>query len=126
MSKSIFISCVFEDSHRIDTIKKWAANSRLGDVRITHEVEDKRHLGKAAIKAHIKSKIQGAGIVLVLIGNDTHNHDWIVAEVELANSFNKKLLCVRVPHSTGALPKLLSKFQVISFNPETIARELST
>ena len=40
MSKSIFISCVFEDNHRIESIKKWAADKRLGDVAIIHESED--------------------------------------------------------------------------------------
>jgi hypothetical protein len=70
MSKSIFISCVFEDSHRIETIKSWATGKRLGDVVITHETEDKRILGKEAIKHHIKTKIQGASLIIVLIGQD--------------------------------------------------------
>lgn len=61
MSKSIFISCVHEDSHRIKSIENWAASGRLGNVVITHETEDKRHEGKEAIKHHIKSKIQEQG-----------------------------------------------------------------
>jgi len=68
MSKSIFISCVYEDSHRIKNIRKWAESGRLGDVTITHETEDKRHEGKKAIKEHIKNKIRGAAVVLVLVG----------------------------------------------------------
>ncbi len=60
MSKSIFISCVHEDSHRITSIEKWASEGRLGNVAITHETEDKRPEGKEAIKQHIKSEIQGA------------------------------------------------------------------
>jgi hypothetical protein len=122
MSKSIFISCVFEDSHRIDTIKKWAAEKRLGDVSITHETEDKRQLGKEAIKQHIKSKIQGSAVVIVLVGQDTHNHDWIEVEVELANSFNKEIICVRVPHTTGAVPSLLTKSRLISFDPDSLKK----
>ncbi|MCO5268985.1 MAG: TIR domain-containing protein [Brumimicrobium sp.] len=125
MSKSIFISCVYEDSHRIDTIKKWAADNRLSNIVITHETEDKRQQGKEAIKRHIKSKIQGAAIILVLVGQDTHNHKWIEAEVELANSFHKEIICVRVPHTTGAVPPLLAKFQLINFNPEAIKKIIS-
>ena len=124
MSKSIFISCVFEDSHRIDSIKKWAADNRLGDVVITHETEDKRQQGKEEIKKHIKSKIQGAAVVIVLIGQDTHNHDWIKAEVELANSFHKQIICVRVPNSVGAVPNILSKFKLINFDPDSIKKEI--
>ena len=124
MSKSIFISCVHEDSHRINSIINWAEQNRLGNVIITHETEDNRQLGKEAIKQHIKSKIQGAACILVLIGNDTHNHDWISAEVELANSFHKEIICVRVPNSTGAIPTILSKFKLITFDPQSIKLEI--
>ncbi len=48
MSKSIFISYVFEDSYRIDSIKKWVTDNRLGDIVITQEAEDKRQQGKEA------------------------------------------------------------------------------
>ncbi|MBL0048862.1 MAG: TIR domain-containing protein [Bacteroidetes bacterium] len=125
MSKSIFISCVFEDSHRIESIKKWAMNNRLGDVIITHETEDKRPLGKDAIKKHIQSKIEGAAIILVLIGQDTHNHEWIEAEVELANSFHKEIICVRVPQTKGAAPILLANKRLISFDPDAIKKLIS-
>ena len=74
MSKSIFISCVFEDNHWIDSIKKWVIDNRLGDVVITQETEDKRQFGKEAIKKHIQAKIQDAAVTLVLVGLDTHNH----------------------------------------------------
>lgn len=124
MSKSIFISCVYEDSYRIDAIKKWADNNRLGDVVITHETEDKRHLGKEAIKKHIESKIRGAAVILVLVGKDTHNHEWIEAEVELANSFHKDIICVRVPETTGNVPPLLSKKTIISFDPDAVKKTL--
>ena len=116
MSKSIFISCVHEDSPYIDNIKGWAVERRLGDVVITHETEDNRQEGKEAIKEHIKSKIQGATFVIVLIGNDTHNHNWIEVEIELANSFHKEIICVRVPNTTGAVPALLSRFKLIDFH----------
>ena len=122
MSKSIFISCVFEDNHRIDTIKKWVSNNQLGNVVITHETEDKRQQGKEAVKRHIKSKIQGAAIILILVGQDTHNHEWIEAEVELANSFHKEIICVRVPHTSGGIPPLLVNHRLISFDPDAIRK----
>lgn len=125
MSKSIFISCVHEDSHRIKSIENWAASGRIGNVAITHETEDKRHEGKEAIIQHIKSKIQGAAFIFVLVGQDTHNHDWIQAEVELANSFHKEIICIRVPHTTGAVPSLLTNKRLISFEPGAIKRIIS-
>lgn len=125
MSKSIFVSCVYEDKHRLDTIVKWATDGRLGNgIIVTHETEDKRALGKEAIKQHIRKKIEGAAIVFVLIGNDTHNHNWITAEVELANSFHKEIICIRIPNTTGAAPQILANKKEISFNPEPIQRLL--
>jgi MTH538 TIR-like domain (DUF1863) len=124
MSKSIFVSCVHEDESWINNIKKWAANNLLGKVAITHETEDKRHLGDAAVKKHIEAKIRGAAIVLVLIGNDTHNHDWIRVEAELANSFHKKLVCMRVPGTTGAVPQILKKYDLIPFDPNSVLKQM--
>ena len=122
--KSIFISCVFEDSHRIDTIKKWVKNKHFDNILITHETEDKRQEGKEAIKKHLINKIKGASVILVLIGQDTHNHNWIEAEVELANSFHKEIICMRVPNTNGAIPRLLVNRELISFNPEQLMKIL--
>lgn len=124
MKKRIFISCVFEDNHRITSVQKWADDGRLGEVEITHETEDKRIQGKDAIKQHIKSKIQNASVVFVLIGNDTHNHDWIASEVELANSFKKNIVCIRVPNSNGAAPPILSNYPIVNFDPDTIKKAI--
>lgn len=125
MSKSIFISTVHEDSHLIGTLSTWANSNRMGKVTITHETQnDKRHLGKDEIKQHIQKKIQGAGVVMVLIGRDTHNHDWIKAEVELANNYNKQIICVRIPQTTGPLPSILINYKPIAFEPGAILRAI--
>lgn len=125
MSKSVFISCVFEDSYRLETIKKWVVSNRLGDVTITHETEDNRILGQQAIKKHIKSKIEGAAFIFVLVGNDTHNHNWIAAEIELANSFHKEIICIRLPQSAGGVPDLLSNKKLIAFEPNAIKKAIT-
>lgn len=124
MPKSIFVSTVFEDSHRIESIKKWVLDGRLPDLQIIHELEDKRLEGKDAIKNQIKPKIQNCSVVFVLIGQDTHNHDWIRAEVELANSFVKSIICIRIPNTTGNLPPILSKYKTVTFDPDSIKRAL--
>jgi hypothetical protein len=124
MSKSIFISCVFEDNHRIDSIKKWVSDKRLGDITIIHETEDKRQQGVEVIKNHIQEKIRGASAIVVLVGNDTHNHNWIKAEVELANSFHKQILCVRVPNTKGAVPTILNKYKLVNFDPDTLKKAI--
>ena len=74
---------------------------------------------------YIKAKIQGAAVILVLIGQNTHNHEWIDAEVDLASSFHKEIICIRVPNTAGAVPPLLSKYRLIRFAPEAIKELIS-
>ena len=124
MSKSIFISCVFEDKEKIVPIQKWVKKGLLGDVVITYEIEDKRQQGKEAVRQYIRKKIEGAAFILVLVGQDTHNHDWIEAEVELANSFHKEIICVRIPNTTGVVPQLLINRKLIAFHPNSIKQYL--
>lgn len=131
MSKSLFISCVFEDSPRIENILKWAKKEKLGDIAITRETEDMRMKGVEAIKKHLKNKIEGAAAVLVLIGQDTHNHDWVKAEVELANSFHIKIVCIRIPDAqglitTGAVPPILANHPVVNFDPQSIKKAIES
>jgi hypothetical protein len=123
--KSIFISHVFEDNKYVENMKKWSNNGQLNDYVLTFETEDKRIDGEKAIKEYLKKKIEGAAIVLVLIGNDTHNHDWIKVEVELANNFNKKICCVRIPNTTGGKPDILNKFEELKFDPSYILKKLN-
>ncbi len=122
--KSIFVSHVYEDNNYLNKMINWQERKLLGEFRITHETEDKRHQGNEAIRKHLLNKIKGAAIILILIGDNTHNHDWIRIEVELANSFHKKIICVRIPQTAGSRPKILNKYKEITFNPNQILKEL--
>lgn len=123
MSKSIFISCVHEDATHLDTISGWMQQGLLGSIVLTYETEDKRNEGRFAIRNYLQRKIEGSSGIVVLIGNNTHNHDWITTEVELANSYNKKIVCMRIPATTGAPPPILANYKVINFSPKTLLME---
>ncbi len=122
--KSIFVSHVFEDNSFLKKMKKWEQKGLLEEYIFTFETEDKRKEGEKAIKNYLKNKIKGSAIVLILIGNNTHNHNWIKIEVELANNYNKKICCVRIPETTGQKPKILSNYKELTFNPNQILKEL--
>lgn len=125
MSKSVFISVVHQDAHLISNLTSWATKGLLGpNATITHETQDKRPEGREAIRNHLRKKIEGASVIIVLIGRDTHNHDWITVEVELANSFHKKLIPVRIPGTTGAVPPILRNHSLVSFDPNSIKNQL--
>lgn len=121
MSKSIFISYVYEDKKHRDKLKTWAEKNLLGDnCHVTFERKDCRQEGKAAIKAELESMIQGSGVVVVLLGQNTHNHPWVLHEIELTKIKNKKLILVRIPGSTGGKPKNLAGNIEIPFDVNKI------
>ncbi|CAM1340959.1 TIR domain-containing protein [Tenacibaculum amylolyticum] len=124
--KSIFVSHVYEDQSYVSKMQKWEKKGLLEGYTFTFETEDKRHEGKQAIRNYLKKIIEGCAVIVVLIGNDTHNHDWIRAEVELANSFHKRILCMRIPETTGGKPVILKNYKEIIFHPNQIIKELST
>lgn len=127
MPASVFISHVYEDLTARDTLRSWAAKGLLGPgVIATGESEDFRQGGPAAIKRHLSPMLQGASAVIVLVGNNTHNHDWVDYEVNHARSVNKKVVAVRITGTTGAPPKSLAGIEVGSMDVNLIRRALGT
>ena len=122
--KSIFVSHVFEDQHYLNKMKTWETKGRIEGYTFTFEVDDKRIKGREEIKNILTKKFNGCTILLVLIGDNTHNHDWIKSEVELAKKFNKKIYCVRIPGTTGGRPKILINYIELVFNPNQIIKVL--
>jgi hypothetical protein len=109
MTTSVFVSHVYEDLRTRDSISAWAQGGQLGpNVVVTGESEDVRAKGDAAVRAHLSPKLQGASAVLVLVGNDTHNHRWIEYEIQHALSNHKLVVLVRIPNTTGAPPGIVS------------------
>lgn len=123
--KSIFISHVFEDNIHLNKMLKWKEKKLIEDYTFNFENYDQRIKGENEIKNILKDKIKGCALLLILIGDNTHNHNWIKVEVELANSFKKKILCVRIPNSTGKKPQILNNYKEISLHSNEILKELS-
>ncbi len=126
MSRSLFVSYVYEDKKHYDDIKRWSDERLLGeDVVVTSETADVRQNGNAAIEAHLKQRIKGAAAVLVLIGNDTHNHDWVRQELAWATSNYKQVIAARIPGTTGPAPVGFRHLSLVSLDPSAIRRALS-
>lgn len=127
MSRSIFISYVYEDKKHRDLLKDWCNKKLLGEnIQITFERGDYRTKGEAAIKTEILSMIQGAAAVIFLIGQNTHNHPWVNYEVEAAISKNRKIILIRIPGTTGQRPKSLLKYSEIPLDVNKIKSALGT
>jgi hypothetical protein len=125
MPASIFISHVYENSSARDTIRTWATRGLLGpDVVVTGESEDHRQDGPNAIRGHLSPKLQGASAVLVLVGDDTHNHEWVDYEAQHALSNRKLVVPVRIPGTRGGVPPAVSHLRIIQMDPTAIRTAL--
>jgi hypothetical protein len=108
-------------------VKRWADDKKLGpDVVVTGETKDVRQEGEAAIRNHLKPRIEGAAAVLLLVGADTHNHDWVKYELSVATSFQKKIVVARVPGTSGAAPVGFQHLAEVSLDPTAIKAALAS
>lgn len=127
MPASLFVSYVYEDLQACQLLRAWAAQGLLGsNVVITGESEDVRQGGDRAVQRHLSPKLQGASAVIVLVGNDTHNHGWIEYEAQHALSNHKRVVAVRIPNTTGAAPQVISRLGLTAMNPAAIRAALGT
>ena len=125
MSKTIFISHVFEDHKYAKKVKAWEEKGYLPGYIVTYDVEDARPDGKKVILDRLSDKLRGAAVILILVGQDTHNHPWIQREFNFGIEYNKKICCLRVPNTDGGKTSYLKKYDVPRFDPNNLLKELS-
>lgn len=124
MSK-VFISFDYDDIEAKATVTNWA-NQNIGvDISFSTE-EGKSHLseGVKAVRKILSEKINRAQLVLVLVGNNTHNRPWVDYEVHHAKCQLKKVIWTQIPDTNGTPPKEISKEAGIDFKIDTIRKAI--
>ncbi len=124
--KSVFVSYVYEDASHKEDVVGWGEARRLGPVQVTSERRDVRQDGERRIKRELSPLLKGAAAVVVLIGNDTHNSQWVGYEVQHALSHHKQIIPVRLPGTRGAAPSAIRGVAEVAFDPESLRRALGT
>lgn len=124
--KQVFVSYVYEDKDARDTVEAWAHAGKLGEVRVSGETQDMRQHGETAIRGHLYSKLNGASTLVLLVGDNAHNHDWVRYEVDVMKSAGKPVVVVRLPGTTGAAPPSVRGQSTTAFEPEALRRALGT
>jgi len=87
---------------------------------------DVRNRGKGVVMGEIKRLMKMSDIVIFLIGNDSHNSEWIDYEIQLALTWHYPYIVVRIPNTSGGFPVPLKnqEFEEISSNPIMIKQNL--
>lgn len=120
ISMRVFLSYVYEDVAYVKQIQDWATSGQLGGVQIVTESEDVRQYGSEAVYAYLRQKMRQSDLILVLVGQDTHNRKWVDSEIHYFVSAGRPILATRVPNTTGGVPPSLAGHGLLSFRPETL------
>jgi hypothetical protein len=123
--RTIFVSYKYEDAKYLNTILNWEKKGLFSDqIKFVYEKQDKRQEGKIGIEKYLSAYLQGMSLLLVLIGQDTHNSEWVNFEIKYAKQRNKVILPVRIPETTGGIPKIIENINPIVYTPTKINAEI--
>lgn len=117
----VFISFDYNDIESKKVVDNWI-NQGIGlDISFSsfdgHSYSSK---GDNFVKKIIREKINSTQVVLVLVGNNTHNRPWVDYEINHAKCHSKKVIWTQITNTTGAQPKGLNKVKPIEFKLESI------
>ena len=111
--KNIFVSHYHEDAPWIDKLKVNLKNHGMNmkDSSIYEAKEPNNAKNEDYIKDKIRPKIDWAGTVVVLIGSDTHESDYVNWEIEHAAREGKRIVGVFLQgEDDSQLPNALVKY----------------
>lgn len=109
----VFLSYKWEDKKYADSLKGYLNNPNNNYRHISiSERDDFRNKGKNFIRDYLKGIIGECDALVCLIGKDTHSSDWVLYELDVATSQRKQIVPVRIPNTTGGLPKLINDRQI--------------
>lgn len=104
----IFISYKWEDRDWYNGLKGLLRNpNNIYQHIVQDEREDLRAKGDNTVRTHLKRIIGSCNAVICLVGQDTHSSEWVQYELEVATSLQEKIIAVRIPNTTGGVPKLI-------------------
>ena len=119
-----FISYVYEDHAYKSQLASWASSGQLGNWEAVYEQEDVRQDGRKAIEKHISPLIQSSQALVMLVGDNSHNHSWLDYEVQNAKSAGTPVISVRIPNTNGG-PPAGAPVPDVTFSPSAVRTALA-
>ncbi len=122
MKKTVFISYDFSDKAFMGEIKKWLEESGISVIVVDEKNLEPESDRQAEIR--IKQQIHDSDILLILVGNNTHNRPWVDCEVKIARSIPKPAYWIRLPNRTGGPPKEVAGLPPLQYDRNEIIKAL--
>ena len=126
MSYSVFVSYVYDDASSLaESLVQWGREGRLGpNVVATKERLDYRPEGQGGVRRELNALMNGAAMMIAVVGNNSHDRPWPRHEVNYMLSARKPVIVVRMHQTTGAAPEGLRDLPEVTFEPNAIARAI--
>jgi len=121
----VFISFDYQDIDSKKVVDNWI-NQNIGlDISFSSE-EGHSYLDKGEnfVRKILREKINATQVLLVLVGNNTHNRPWVDYEVHHAKCQRLKIIWTQLPKTNGAPPKEISKLTPVTFDMNSIRTEI--
>jgi len=123
VSKQVFISFSHKNLDFRNDLRamfaEWGGPIQATPVYIT---EDVRSQGTAAVERKIKEIMEPCRGLLLVVGEDVHNSEWIDYEIKLASGWQKPWAPVRHKQSKGGLPNSFRDKPVLPWDADAIAK----
>lgn len=117
--RHIFISHHHPDDEHVDActerLKDLGFDVRNSSLRVSrpNNIERMKNgkISQEVLRRALRMKIAWAGTVVVLVGQNTHQRDWVDWEIRKAHEFGKRIVGVYLPgHETAPLPSALEDY----------------
>lgn len=124
MSK-VFISFDYNDIESKKTVDNWDKQGLGTDVSLI-SVDGNSHSAKGdeVVRKILRDHINTVDVVLVLVGNSTHNRPWVDYEVHHAKCQSIKVIWTQLPNTNGAPPTEIRKQTPIPFSLKEIQKAI--
>jgi hypothetical protein len=112
----VFISFDYDNIDHLKIVNNWKNQDIGAEISfLAEEGKDYKSLGDRFIRKLLAQKISSCTVVLILVGDNTHNRPWVDYEVHHAKCQRIKVIWTQIPGTKGAPPNELKKLKAIPF-----------
>lgn len=112
----VFISFDYEDIASKKAVENWTNQGMGTDIVFSSwDGASESHLGREHVERKIRNMINESHIVLVLVGDNTHNRPWINYEVNHGLCHDMEVIWTQLPGTFGAPPAKLRNQAPVPF-----------
>lgn len=121
----VFISFDYQDIESKNTVENWV-NQNIGvDISFsTEEGHSYLDKGEKYVKKILSKKISLCQVMLVLVGQNTHNRPWVDYEVHHAKCHGLKVIWTQIPKTNGTPPIEIKNVSPIPFDLNAIRESI--